>query len=100
MSPSSFHKKKEETFQLLYGDVEIVKEGHSHRLEPGDTLLVEPNKWHKFHTLEGCVFEEVSSTAYPNDSFYEDPKIANLPRDDRKTKVDHWLEYFRGHGRA
>ena len=93
--PYHYHKRKEETFQLLSGDVEIVKEGHRYKLQPGDTLLVEPGEWHKFHTLEGCVFEEISSTSYSNDSFYEDPAIANMPRDNRKTKVDHWLGYFR-----
>jgi len=93
--PYHFHKRKEETFQLLAGDVEIVKEGHRFALEPGDTLLVEPGQWHKFHTLEGCVFEEVSSTSYPDDSFYEDPTIASMHRAERKTKVDHWLAYFR-----
>lgn len=94
--PYHFHKRKEETFQLLAGDVEIMIEGHRFQLKPGDTLLVKPGEWHKFHTLEGCVFEEISSTAYENDSFYEDPAIAAMPREARKTKVDHWKAYFRG----
>lgn len=98
--PYHFHKRKEETFQLLSGDVEIVKEGHRFALEPGDTLLVEPGEWHKFHTLEGCVFEEVSSASYPDDSFYEDSTIASMPRTERKTKVDHWLTYFRDRHRG
>lgn len=97
--PYHFHKKKEETFQLLSGDVEIVKDGHPNKLVPGDTLLVAPGEWHKFHTLDGCVFEEISSTAFVNDSFYEDPAIDGLPREGRKTKVDHWAAYFRGHSR-
>jgi sialic acid synthase SpsE/mannose-6-phosphate isomerase-like protein (cupin superfamily) len=93
--PYHFHKQKEETFQLLDGDVEISKEGAKTRLRPGDTFLVEPNQWHKFATLDGCIFEEVSTTHFNNDSFYEDPSIARMPRDDRKTKVDNWLAYFR-----
>ncbi len=93
--PYHYHKRKEETFQLLAGDLEIVKEGHRYLLQPGDTLLVSPGEWHKFHTLEGCVFEEISSTSYADDSFYEDPSIARMPREGRKTKVDHWLSYFR-----
>lgn len=94
--PYHYHKRKEETFQLLAGDVEIVKEGHRFQLKPGDTLLVKPGEWHKFHTLEGCVFEEISSTAFENDSFYEDPSISAMPRESRKTRVDHWKGYFRG----
>ena len=93
--PYHFHKQKEETFQLLDGDLEIVKDGEKIRMVPGDTFLVEPNQWHKFATLDGCIFEEVSTTHFNNDSFYEDPSIARMPRDDRKTKVDNWLAYFR-----
>jgi len=93
--PYHFHKQKEETFQLLDGDLEITKEGAKSRMVPGDTFLVEPNQWHKFATLDGCIFEEVSTTHFNNDSFYEDPGIAQMPRDDRKTKVDNWLGYFR-----
>jgi sialic acid synthase SpsE/mannose-6-phosphate isomerase-like protein (cupin superfamily) len=98
--PYHFHKQKEETFQLLAGDVEIIKDGHPHSLLPGDTLLVEPGEWHKFHTLEGCVFEEISSTAYVNDSFYQDRAIDGMSREARKTKVDHWAAYFMGRSRG
>ena len=96
--PYHHHQKKEETFQLLAGDVEIIKDGHRFQLRPGDTLLVKPGEWHKFHTLEGCVFEEISSTAFENDSFYEDPSIASLPRETRKTRVENWRDYFRANG--
>jgi len=88
--PVHYHKKKEETFQLLYGDVEIVLDGYKHRLNLGDTLLVKPKQWHKFHTLDGMVMEEVSTRQYDDDSFYEDEKIALLPRERRKTKILNW----------
>ena len=93
--PYHFHKKKEETFQLLDGDIEIFKDGEPTTLAPGDTFLVEPGQWHKFHTLDGAIFEEVSTTHYNNDSFYEDPAIAGMERHERKTGVDNWLAYFR-----
>jgi N-acetylneuraminate synthase len=93
--PYHYHKKKEETFQLLAGDVEIVKDGERTALLPGDTFLVEPDQWHKFHTLDGAIIEEVSTTHYNNDSFYEDPAISSLDRDQRKTQVDNWLQYLR-----
>ena len=93
--PYHFHKQKEETFQLLDGDLEISKEGKRFSMQPGDTLLVEPSTWHKFHTLDGAIFEEVSTTHFNNDSFYEDPAITKQDRDQRKTKVDNWLAYFR-----
>ncbi len=93
--PYHFHKKKEETFQLLYGDLEVELEGHGVGLEPGDTLLVEPGTWHKFHTLHGAIFEEVSTTHYNDDSFYEDERIARLPRDQRKTYIPNWNALLR-----
>jgi N-acetylneuraminate synthase len=93
--PYHFHKQKEETFQLLAGDLELFKDGQRFEMKPGDTILVEPNEWHKFHTLDGCIFEEISTTHHNNDSFYEDPSIARLERAERKTAVDSWLTYFR-----
>lgn len=98
--PYHFHKQKEETFQLLAGDLEIVKEGERYAMKPGDTLLVQPNEWHKFHTLDGCIFEEISTTHHNNDSFYEDPNISRLDRAERKTGVDRWLSYFRAQHKA
>jgi N-acetylneuraminate synthase len=93
--PYHFHEKKEETFQLLDGDLEIVKDGRRIALQPGDTFLVEPKAWHKFHTLDGAIIEEVSTTHHNDDSFYEDPEIARSERSQRKTQVDGWLAYFR-----
>lgn len=88
--PVHFHKKKEETFQLLYGDLEIVLDGHRYKMVPGDTLLVKPNQWHKFHTLDGAIMEEISTTHYNNDSIYEDELITQLPRKERKTIISNW----------
>jgi hypothetical protein len=36
------------------------------------------------------VFEEISTTAYSNDSVYRDPAINALTSKKRKTVVDHW----------
>jgi len=88
--PYHYHKRKEETFQLLHGDLEVELEGHKTALKPGDIFLVKPNQWHKFHTLDGSVFEEVSTTHYNDDSFYEDERIARLPRNERKTQIANW----------
>jgi N-acetylneuraminate synthase len=92
--PYHFHKQKEETFQLLGGDLEIVKDGIKTAMAPGDIFLVEPGAWHKFHTLGGAIIEEVSTTHYNNDSFYEDPAIAGITREQRKTQVANWRAYF------
>ena len=88
--PYHFHKLKEETFQLLYGDLTISLYGKEKNLTVGETCLVLPGIWHSFWSAEGCVFEEVSTTHFNNDSVYKDDQINKLKREERKTIVDHW----------
>lgn len=89
--PLHFHKRKEETFQVLHGVLYSEINGRTRELYPGDTVLVQPGVWHSFWTKEsGVIFEEVSTTHYNDDSFYQDPKINQLTRAERKTQVDHW----------
>jgi sialic acid synthase SpsE/quercetin dioxygenase-like cupin family protein len=85
--PYHYHAKKEETFQLLHGDLEVCLEGNVKKLSAGETVLVEPGMWHKFHTLDGAIIEEISSTHYNDDSYYDDEFIARMPRQQRKTSV-------------
>jgi len=88
--PSHFHRRKEETFQILHGTLHATIEGHERELHPGETVLVQPGVWHSFRTDVGCVFEEVSTTHYNDDSFYKDKKINKMERHERKSVVDHW----------
>jgi N-acetylneuraminate synthase len=86
--PKHFHKKKEETFLVLSGILHVDIENRTKILHPGDTLLVLPGVWHSFWTTTGCVFEEISTTNFINDSVYQDNSINN--NTNRKTIVDHW----------
>jgi N-acetylneuraminate synthase len=88
--PSHFHTLKEETFQVLYGDLHVDLDGMHHHLVPGQTLLVQPGVWHSFRTDSGVVFEEISTTHHSNDSTYRDKAINQLASSERKTRVDHW----------
>ena len=88
--PKHYHKRKEETFQVLYGVLHSDLNGKNKILYPGDTLLVQPGVWHSFWSDAGCIFEEVSTTHFDDDSFYKDKKINNMKREDRKTFVNHW----------
>ena len=88
--PPHYHKRKEETFQILWGDLHTELDGRRKLLQPGDTQLVMPGVWHRFWTETGCVFEEISTTHFNNDSVYRDPAINKMERSERKTTVDHW----------
>jgi len=88
--PSHFHKRKEETFQVLTGVFESVIDGHHRVMHPGETALVQPGVWHEFWSKDGCIIEEVSTTHYDNDSVYNDKKINDLKRSERKTVVKNW----------
>lgn len=90
LHPWHYHKRKEETFLVLYGKLHVEVEDRVRVLQPGDTLLVLPGIWHRFWSDEGCVFEEISTTHFPNDSVYRDDAINKLALAQRKTTVDHW----------
>ena len=88
--PLHMHKLKEETFLVIRGELVIELDGEEKILKPGNQITVPPGIWHKFHTDTGVVFEEISTTAFPNDSVYRDKNINKLSSSQRKTIVDHW----------
>ena len=89
------HKKKTETFQILYGSMEAEVDGEKVSLKSGDYCNVKAGKWHKFHTSNGVIFEEISTKHYNNDSLYKDKKINDIDRHKRKTELNHWVNYFK-----
>jgi N-acetylneuraminate synthase len=91
--PLHFHKRKEETFQVLHGVLHMELDGHHRVLHPGETVLVLPGVWHRFWTETGCVAEEISTTHFNDDSVYQDKKVNQMARAERKTVVDHWGRY-------
>jgi N-acetylneuraminate synthase len=88
--PPHYHQRKEETFQILYGELQVNIDGHLRLLRPGETALIQPGVWHSFWSDTGCVFEEISTTHFNDDSFYKDKRISKLSRAQRKTRVQHW----------
>lgn len=89
-NPEHMHKIKEETFQLLWGDLTVMLDGQELKLKPGDMKLVKRNTWHSFKSNQGAVFEEVSTTHRRGDSFYKDHEISELDPMQRKTILDEW----------
>lgn len=88
--PVHMHKVKEETFQLLYGDLEINIEGVDRTLKPGEIQTVLRGERHSFTSSKGAIFEEVSTTHVRNDSYYDDPIIRALDPIERKTILKKW----------
>lgn len=89
-NPVHYHKKKDETFHLLSGELEAEIEGRKKVLTPGDTLWVPRGVWHGFGTRSGVIFEEISTTSFNDDSFYIDRQTAKMNREDRKTRLVNW----------
>lgn len=89
--PSHAHRIKEETFQVLYGDLEVEVNGQSRRrLKPGDMQTVLRGEFHSFSSEEGAIFEEISTQHRKSDSYYKDPMIAELDPMERKTFLKKW----------
>jgi N-acetylneuraminate synthase len=88
--PMHAHKVKEETFQLLYGDLHVVIEGEERDMKPGDMQTVLRGERHSFTSTTGAIFEEVSTTHVRSDSFYEDPRICAMDPMERKTILRKW----------
>lgn len=88
--PVHAHKVKEETFQLLYGDLSVNIEGKERKMKPGDIQTVLRGEKHSFTSTNGAIFEEVSTTHIKSDSYYEDTNIRRLDPIARKTFLKRW----------
>jgi N-acetylneuraminate synthase len=89
-NPVHYHKRKDETFQVISGALIVEIEGQRKVLYPGDTLWVPQGVWHGFGTEQGVIFEEISTQSFNDDSFYIDRMIAQMPRSERKTRLQNW----------
>jgi sialic acid synthase SpsE/quercetin dioxygenase-like cupin family protein len=87
--PDQVHRIKEETFMILYGELEAVIGNESRSMFIGDVVTIPPGTVHGFKSQSGCVIEELSTTHMANDSTYLDPKINENKQ--RKTIVNYWL---------
>lgn len=88
--PEQYHKKKEETFHIIYGEIMLELDGVPRLCRPGDVITIEPGVRHAFKTESGAVIEEISTTHDKNDSFYTDPAI--MANKQRKTLLTYWMD--------
>jgi sialic acid synthase SpsE/quercetin dioxygenase-like cupin family protein len=88
--PSHHHRLKEETFQLLWGDLEVQLNESRLRLQRGQKFLVPRTVDHGFTTIGGAIFEEISTRSVKGDSYYADEHIRQLDPMERKTVLESW----------
>ena len=88
--PEQYHKLKEETFHVLYGDIWADLNGEIRTCKAGDVLTVERGMKHSFGSEAGAIVEEISSTHLAEDSYYTDAAI--MRNDQRKTRLTYWLD--------
>lgn len=88
--PEQHHKRKDETYHVLHGEILLVLDGKESVHKKNDVVIIPRGVRHKFSTQTGTVIEEVSSTHEGADSFYSDPTIQ--ANEDRKTFVTYWMD--------
>ena len=86
--PEQYHKVKEETFHVLWGEGVLKIDGKENNLFKGEMHTILPEQRHYFESKNGLIIEEISSTHDKDDSFYTDKKI--MENKDRKTVLSHW----------
>lgn len=64
-----YHKVKDETFYINKGKVLMEYDGEKMIMKPGDALLIEPNKNHRFTGLEDSEIMEFSTHHDDSDSY-------------------------------
>lgn len=90
--PLHKHKIKVESFIISFGSLYLKDNKKTYVLTAGDIVHLKKNKWHSFKAgSQGCIFEEISTTSYKEDTIYFNKKINSLLRSDRKTIINKWF---------
>ena len=88
--PEHWHTRKDETFHLLHGEIELVLGGERRRCVTNDVVVIPRGAKHEFRSATGAVIEEISSTHVTDDSEYSDPAIGRNAG--RKTFLTNWMD--------
>lgn len=90
--PVHAHHKKEETFNVLSGEMQLLLGDEIKVIKAGEMVTVERGVKHAFSSEKGAIFEELSTTHFTDDSYYDDRSINQNSR--RKTNLifrSDWL---------
>ena len=88
--PEQWHKLKDETYHLLYGEIDLVLGEERRRCVKNDVVIIPRGVRHAFSSATGAVIEEISSAYSQGDSYYTDPAI--MQEASRKTYVTDWMD--------
>jgi sialic acid synthase SpsE/mannose-6-phosphate isomerase-like protein (cupin superfamily) len=88
--PEQYHKQKDETYHILYGEMVLMLNGEQRNYKSNDVVFIPRGSRHAFSSRTGAVIEEISTSHIVADSFYIDSAI-NANRD-RKTFVTYWMD--------
>ena len=81
--PEQYHKKKKETFFILFGKLKLKLRIKNKikilLLKTGDIYTINPKEIHSFEAVskDGAIIEELSTKSDRDDSYYVDNKITN-----------------------
>ena len=71
-----YHKIKDETFYIVKGKVLLELEDQKKILKPGNSILILPNKKHRFTGLEDSEIIEFSTHHEDSDSYREEGMLS------------------------
>jgi mannose-6-phosphate isomerase-like protein (cupin superfamily) len=64
-----YHKKKKETFFVVYGAIELVLDSITHKVTAGGFVTVEREQKHSFKGLKHTLLIECSTEHFEDDSY-------------------------------
>lgn len=73
--PAHRHKTKHETFFPIQGRLEVILDGRTILLQPGDVLPVPPGHLHSFQGIGNSLLLELSMPCEVSDNAFENPAI-------------------------
>ena len=73
--PAHAHRTKHETFFPLQGRLDVVLDGRSLTLDPGQVLPVAPGQVHSFRGKGNALLLELSMPCEVSDNRFENPRI-------------------------
>jgi sialic acid synthase SpsE/quercetin dioxygenase-like cupin family protein len=88
--PEHTHTDRDETFHLLWGDLNLVLDGKAKQLRIGELVTIKRGTGHSFSSLNGAILDEITGSYEGGTSSYSNPEIQKMGNDQRKTKVLRW----------